>query len=87
MALFAFFFLCLLLMGVGGGLQASCYGMEYITKAKIHGFSEWRFLGFGLLLLLLPSLVVACVATTGCWLDSFCNQRDVVLVVVVFSME
>ena len=66
-------------------MQASCYGMEYITGRKSTDFRNGVFGAFGLLSLL-PSLVVACVATTGCWLDSFCNQRDVVFV-VVFSME
>lgn len=57
---------------------------EYITQGENPRIFETAFFGLGfLLLLLLPRLVVACVATTRCWLDSFCNQRDVVYVVVL----
>ena len=52
---------------------------EYITKAKTHGFSKRRFLGFGLFcrcrVLLLPALLLQDVGWT------VCNQRDVVFVV------
>jgi len=84
--LLSFSFVYFLMGWWGGDCKHHVMAWEYITKAKIHGFSKRRsFGGFGLLLLL-PRLVVARVATTGCWFGQFFAIREM-LFLLFLSME
>lgn len=88
MALFASFSFVYFLMGWEGNCKHHVMAWEYITGRKSTGFRNGVLLGFGLLLLLslLPSLVVACVATTRCWLDSVQAERCLFVDFVLYGV-